>query len=331
LINEFSSIKNSSSKNIFPLFIEKGITLLRNQGHQSFIVPEGLFLTRSYSDCVSFMKSHGAVENITTIEGMVFDEANTGNVIFIFGNNSKVQTLNYHFDLNKILKIAIQTDLSIINKIKGLKNIESLKEVCELFKGMVVDDRKRFVFDEWHESLNDKFLLGNCISKWKINNLKYADYNSLKIIGGTKLKSKHSVSPRILIRRTGNFLCCAYLEEAALTESTLYSCWTKNSGIDNKYILSLLHSKLFDYIIKNIMITNKQAFPQILMTDLECLPIMKIGFLEQKKFIERIDEILEIKKQSPNSDTTALESEIDRLVYQLYGLTDEEIKIVEGN
>jgi hypothetical protein len=36
------------------------------------------------------------------------------------------------------------------------------------------------------------------------------------------------------------------------------------------------------------------------------------------------------KKSDPKADTTALEKEIDQLVYQLYGLTEEEIKIVEG-
>ena len=36
------------------------------------------------------------------------------------------------------------------------------------------------------------------------------------------------------------------------------------------------------------------------------------------------------KEENPSADTSALESEIDRLVYQLYGLTDEEIRIVEG-
>jgi len=169
LINEYISVKNSSSKNIFSLFIEKGITILKKQGHQSFIVPEGLFNTRSYSDCVTFMKQNGIVENITTIEGMVFDEANTGNVLFIFGKKSNSETLRYHFNLNKKLSIELETDLSVINKIKARKNILPLSEVCTLFKGMVVQDRKLHVFDESKTNLNDKFLLGNCISKWKIN------------------------------------------------------------------------------------------------------------------------------------------------------------------
>jgi len=39
--------------------------------------------------------------------------------------------------------------------------------------------------------------------------------------------------------------------------------------------------------------------------------------------------ILTAKKANPQADTTALEAEIDHLVYELYGLTDEEIAIVE--
>ena len=45
-------------------------------------------------------------------------------------------------------------------------------------------------------------------------------------------------------------------------------------------------------------------------------------------YLEMIDKILKSKKQ--NKDTTALEAEVDRMVYELYGLTEEEIRIVEG-
>ena len=43
-----------------------------------------------------------------------------------------------------------------------------------------------------------------------------------------------------------------------------------------------------------------------------------------------VDKILDAKKTNHAADTTALEKEIDQLVYQLYELTDEEIGIVEG-
>ena len=42
-----------------------------------------------------------------------------------------------------------------------------------------------------------------------------------------------------------------------------------------------------------------------------------------------VDKILTAKKDNPETDTTTFEAEIDQLVYHLYGLTDEEIQIVE--
>ena len=50
---------------------------------------------------------------------------------------------------------------------------------------------------------------------------------------------------------------------------------------------------------------------------------------QQQKIIAIVDQILAIKKSDSSADTTALESQIDQLVYKLYNLTDEEIKIVE--
>lgn len=52
---------------------------------------------------------------------------------------------------------------------------------------------------------------------------------------------------------------------------------------------------------------------------------------EQKEITKVIDKILETKKVSPEADTSSLEGEIDNLVYKLYGLTDDEIAIVENS
>jgi hypothetical protein len=43
-----------------------------------------------------------------------------------------------------------------------------------------------------------------------------------------------------------------------------------------------------------------------------------------------VRKIIDIKSESNQNDTSVLENRIDRLVYQLYGLTEEEIQIVEG-
>jgi adenine-specific DNA-methyltransferase len=52
---------------------------------------------------------------------------------------------------------------------------------------------------------------------------------------------------------------------------------------------------------------------------------------EQVLISNYVSDMLTAKKQDPNADTSTLEKEIDQLVYRLYGLTEEEIKIVEQN
>jgi Fe2+ transport system protein B len=59
--------------------------------------------------------------------------------------------------------------------------------------------------------------------------------------------------------------------------------------------------------------------------------VTQLSMLEfQRPFITLVSQILSLKKSDPQADTSALEAEIDCLVYELYGLTEEEIKIVEG-
>ena len=60
------------------------------------------------------------------------------------------------------------------------------------------------------------------------------------------------------------------------------------------------------------------------------IPIPSATNEQMRSMSSLVEQVLETKQFNPSADTSALESEIDHLVYQLYGLTDEEIKIVEG-
>ena len=63
---------------------------------------------------------------------------------------------------------------------------------------------------------------------------------------------------------------------------------------------------------------------------LEPLRVPKPDASQEQAITALVDRILAAKQQNPAADTRALEAEIDRLVYALYGLTPEEIALVEG-
>ncbi|WP_120916185.1 class I SAM-dependent DNA methyltransferase [Helicobacter pylori] len=107
------------------------------------------------------------------------------------------------------------------------------------------------------------------------------------------------------------------------------------TGEHLRYLLGMLHSKLITFAFKTFYAGGglgesgyryKKAF-------IERLPIPKITPQNQKladKITDGAKAILEAKEKDPKANTQKLEKEIDALVYQLYNLTDEEIKIIEN-
>ncbi|GAA6866191.1 hypothetical protein CHC126_11100 [Helicobacter pylori] len=101
-----------------------------------------------------------------------------------------------------------------------------------------------------------------------------------------------------------------------------------------KLLTALLNSKLITFYFKNFCggcILGKSGY-QYNKHALEKIPILKITPQNQKlahKITDCAKAILEAKEKDPKANTQELEKEIDALVYQLYNLTDEEIKIIE--
>ncbi|MCQ2617374.1 class I SAM-dependent DNA methyltransferase [Helicobacter pylori] len=107
------------------------------------------------------------------------------------------------------------------------------------------------------------------------------------------------------------------------------------TGEHLRYLLGMLHSKLITFAFKTFYAGGglgesgyryKKAF-------IERLPIPKITEKNKKiadKITDGAEAILVLKEKDPKANTQKLEKEIDALVYQLYNLTDEEIKIIEN-
>lgn len=107
------------------------------------------------------------------------------------------------------------------------------------------------------------------------------------------------------------------------------------TGEHLRYLLGMLHSKLITFAFKTFYAGGglgesgyryKKAF-------IERLPIPQITEKNQEladKITDGAKQILVLKEKDPKANTQKLEKEIDALVYQLYHLTDEEIKIIEN-
>ena len=101
------------------------------------------------------------------------------------------------------------------------------------------------------------------------------------------------------------------------------------TGQSLKYLCAVLNSYITTWVLRNNALTTGMGLIQWKKFVVERLPIPKVTAAKQRPFVELVDRILKAKDASPAADTTELEEQIDRLVYDLYGLTDEEITAVE--
>ncbi|MDE0316893.1 MAG: hypothetical protein OXM61_18555 [Candidatus Poribacteria bacterium] len=108
------------------------------------------------------------------------------------------------------------------------------------------------------------------------------------------------------------------------------------TGNNLSYLLGILNSKFFLFAFKNYYAGGHLGakgvrFKSEFMKNFPIPPITDANQPIVAEIENKVDEILDAKHTDPGADTSSLEDEIDKLVYELYNLTEDEIAIVEGN
>ena len=117
----------------------------------------------------------------------------------------------------------------------------------------------------------------------------------------------------------------AYNDSQTFSVNTVYMI----SGASIKFLCAVLNSSLITWYMKNAALTSGMGTPRWFAVSVEAIPVPKVHSAKQRPFIKLVDSILEAKAANPDTDTSSLEWEIDRLVYDLYGLTEEEDTAIE--
>ena len=106
-----------------------------------------------------------------------------------------------------------------------------------------------------------------------------------------------------------------------------------------KFLLGILNSELLRWLYKNLTQETNRIFAQVKPINIRKLPVPDFKSTELKqKIVQFVDIMQEIKKKNNKikekkmieNQTIKIKKEIDNLVYELYGITEEERKIIEG-
>lgn len=219
----------------------------------------------------------------------------------------------------------------IIEKVYEKEHL-TFGSICDINQGIALKGDKSLSLKERKE--NDecyKLLDGRNINKYSLKwDGVWLDYD-LDRIHSCKRKDIFESAEKLMFRRVSSSLIFTYDNEQFYALNTLVIVNKKDSdkGPNLKFILGLMNSKLMNYLYSNKFKSTKTVFSEIQARSVKELPIPKISEPQELEIIKLAEKIIELKKGE--SETTALENEINQLVYQLYNLTEEEIEIIENN
>jgi adenine-specific DNA-methyltransferase len=342
---------------LYKFFIELTIKISSESAFLSFIVPNTFLSADSYYNLRKVI-----IENVEVLElydlGLdIFEGVVVENIVFSFHkqlpNNDntviKIQrNRKFAFDenVNKYrlnLKEVFQkeSNFNIYLDPNSRKLIDKIRENCiELRKiayctvgintGYIKSEMTATskIDNSYHKMLNGKDIGINSVH-WKGEWIKY-DHEFVKSFGklGRSLPPERIFKePKILVQRTRRGmkrkLVCFFDDMGFYNLNRLSNIVIDNKEFDLKYVHALLNSQLLDFYFNTVF--NEYEVKPI---HLGQLPIKVSN--NSTALSSLVNQILDLKKADPKADTSALEAQIDQLVYALYGLTDEEIAIVEG-
>ncbi|SUW04493.1 Eco57I restriction-modification methylase domain-containing protein [Brachyspira pilosicoli] len=288
-------------------------------------------------------------------------ELKEGNFNFKTGDFSELLTQNYIINTSIINKVDSPL-FSIINKINekssplsNYANILDGIKVYEVGKGNPPQTKKQkedrvFYSKEKLDDTYIKCLSGVDVKRYSLN--WCGDWLSYGMWIAAPRKNVKFDSPRILIRQipTKPPYCinAIYTDEHYLNDQS--SKVIQDIQLYNPlFILGVLNSRLVSsWFVFTLGKLQRSTFPIILVKEVASLPIPNINLDDKQdkemhdKIVTLVDNIIALNKKlsaekNPNSITminrqiNAVDKQIDSLVYKLYNLNDEEVKIIEGD
>jgi adenine-specific DNA-methyltransferase len=233
--------------------------------------------------------------------------------------------------------------LSVVDKIKNTKTslIEFFPETSQ---GLIAYDKYQGQSKEiiksrayhYFSNPNNKFkfwLYGEDVTRYSVkwNGKEYIDYcdgianpRDPKFFNGKRLLIREITNPRVF---------AAITSEELYNDPAIIIVKENPSSFALECLLAIFNSKLATfYHFNSSPKATKGAFPKILVYDVNNFPLPNcIDNKKSEKIQKIVEDILTEKSKNKSADTTDLEAQIDQLVYELYGLTEEEIKIIESN
>ncbi len=173
---------------------------------------------------------------------------------------------------------------------------------------------------------------------------EYVLFRRPKGAGGSWDPALHRAPHKLVVRQIGTRPMASILRAPIAVTGNLFTIRAGSLELE-LYLLGVINSKLIEFFWTTMFSDFKTSFPQVTIFSLSQVPVRSLDTTDaadkvsHDNMIFLVERMLALHKQSPNTpqekealkrEIEATDKQIDALVYELYGLTEEEVKIVEG-
>lgn len=324
---------------MYLLFIEQGMNMLNKKGHLCFINPIRFFNADYGFGCRKLLAENYTLKHVLDISQLpVFQNAMTYPCILLVQKRKgseivyqKLQNLSEIEDVQCVKKIF--TNYADILSDPDFKFIVDVtQELRSLIKKINSHSKNiSSLFDIARGLPNTKVnFAGNKYSAVKSTNVrKYFIEGELKTIN-TDFADIFS-QEMIIMPRTVEYLQSMIKEKDIVCLDRIYYL-IPTQKVNLKFVLGILNSRLTNFWFEFYYKTTKVQgnYFDLNGNQIGSIPLPNASAEQQKPIIALVDEILSAKKADATADTSELEKQIDELVYDLYGLSENERKIIDG-
>src|SRR6266702_5350976 len=241
--------------------------------------------------------------------------------------------------------------VALADKLRGLPN---LANVCFITQGskpfqvgkgkppqtQTIVNEKPFVSEIARDSSFRPLLRGSLIQKFRIlwNNDYWISFGDW--LAEPRYSANYDAPVKIVIRQTGDSLIAAFYKDKFIVRDNLYTIIPRQDNLDLRYILGILNSRLLNWFYQRIINPEQgEALAQVKRGHLALIPVFLPDLSSQvdksryDRLVELVEQMLSLNKRfidarTPHEKTILqqqidiTDQQIDRLVYELYGLTD---------
>lgn len=352
---------------IYYYFIVLAAPLLKEKGIMSYIIPNTfLFNTFAKHFREMLVEKWNVLEILDCTKFPIFESAVVRNAINLFQKDSEgskqvgyrntanvtsfsdllererefmtvesLLTMNQNWGLAYFLPTSIRNVVNLISS-----SPLAVKDVFpEISQGLIAYDKYKGQSEEiiksraYHSFVYKdglkKWLWGEDVTRYNLtwNGKEYIDYcNGI----ANPRNPSFFVGKRMLVREITNPSIFAALIEIEAYNDPSIIIVKESRDYPIEILVGIMNSKLATFFhFNHSPKATKGAFPKILVQDIKEFPLPKVNSDERKILMRLVDDVTTIKKGKSIADTSALENQIDFLVYHLYGLTYDEVLIVD--